>query len=63
MVKVVQNTNNQSLAQIKIKPNPVKIIKLPATAEGNIKVCHNLLCIVFLLPKASVEYLVENIQR
>ncbi|XP_047041658.1 transcription factor Dp-1 isoform X1 [Helicoverpa zea] len=37
MVKVVQNTNNQSVAQIKIKPNPVKIIKLPATAEGNLK--------------------------
>ncbi|KAH9628788.1 hypothetical protein HF086_004948 [Spodoptera exigua] len=34
MVKVVQNTNNQSLAQLKIKPNPVKIIKLPASAEG-----------------------------
>ncbi|CAH0603177.1 unnamed protein product [Chrysodeixis includens] len=37
MVKVVQNTNNQSVAQIKIKPNPVKVIKLPTTAEGNIK--------------------------
>lgn len=35
MVKVVQNnTNNQSLGQIKIKPNPVKIIKLPTPAEG-----------------------------
>ena len=40
MVKVVQNNiNNQSLGQIKIKPNPVKIIKLPTVAEGNIKVC------------------------
>ncbi|XP_075992242.1 transcription factor Dp isoform X2 [Anticarsia gemmatalis] len=37
MVKVVQNTSNQSVAQIKIKPNPVKVIKLPATTEGNIK--------------------------
>ncbi|CAB3231092.1 unnamed protein product [Arctia plantaginis] len=37
MVKVVQNTSNQSIAQIKIKPNPVKVIKLPATTEGNIK--------------------------
>lgn len=40
MVKVVQNnTNNQSLGQIKIKPNPVKIIKLPTAAEGINKVC------------------------
>lgn len=38
MVKVVQNNlNNQPLGQIKIKPNPVKIIKLPTVAEGNIK--------------------------
>lgn len=39
MVKVVQNSSNQSLAQLKIKPNPVKIIKLPASAEGINKVC------------------------
>lgn len=39
MVKVVQNSNSQSIAQIKIKPNPVKVIKLPVTTEGNIKVC------------------------
>lgn len=37
MVKVVQNTNNQSVPQIKIKPNPVKVIKLPAATEGNVK--------------------------
>lgn len=36
MVKVVQNTNN-SVGQIKIKPNPLKVIKLPATTDGNIK--------------------------
>ncbi|XP_073941681.1 transcription factor Dp isoform X2 [Choristoneura fumiferana] len=34
MVKVVQNPN-QSVGQIKLKPNPVKIIKLPNTTEGN----------------------------
>lgn len=44
MVKVVQNTNNQSVAQIKIKPNPVKVIKLPTTTEGNIKVCCIIIC-------------------
>ncbi|CAG5021875.1 unnamed protein product [Parnassius apollo] len=36
MVKVVQNTNNQSTAQIKVKPNPVNVYKLPANAEGQI---------------------------
>lgn len=39
MVKVIQNTNNHSVAQIKIKPNPVKVIKIPAATEGNLKVC------------------------
>lgn len=37
MVKVVQNPN-QSVGQIKLKPNPVKIIKLPNTTEGNTQV-------------------------
>ncbi|XP_046961380.1 transcription factor Dp-1 isoform X2 [Vanessa cardui] len=35
MVKVVQNTNNQPIAQIKIKQNPVKVFKVSATNEGN----------------------------
>ncbi|XP_072936516.1 transcription factor Dp-1 isoform X2 [Epargyreus clarus] len=35
MVKVVQNTNNQSLAQIKIKPKPLKVYKVPTSVEGN----------------------------
>ncbi|XP_063358560.1 transcription factor Dp-1 isoform X1 [Cydia amplana] len=34
MVKVVQNTN-QTIGQIKLKQNPVKIIKLPAASEVN----------------------------
>lgn len=34
MVKVVQNPNNQSVAQIKVKPNPLKIIKIPVPASG-----------------------------
>lgn len=38
MVKVVQNTNNQSIAQIKVKPKPVKIFKIPTNAQGNPKV-------------------------
>ncbi|XP_047545085.1 transcription factor Dp-1 isoform X3 [Vanessa atalanta] len=35
MVKVVQNTNTQPIAQIKIKQNPVKVFKVSATNEGN----------------------------
>lgn len=35
MVKVVQNTNTQPLAQIKIKQNPVKVIKVSTASEGN----------------------------
>ncbi|KOB79539.1 putative transcription factor Dp-2, partial [Operophtera brumata] len=34
VVKVVQNTNTQVIPQIKIKPNPVKVIRLPASQEG-----------------------------
>ncbi|XP_014358351.2 transcription factor Dp-1 isoform X1 [Papilio machaon] len=37
MVKVVQNSNNQTTAiPIKVKANPVKIYKLPTVAEGKI---------------------------
>lgn len=35
MVKVVQNTNTQHIAQIKIKQNPVKVFKVSAASEGN----------------------------
>ncbi|XP_053625289.1 transcription factor Dp-1 isoform X2 [Plodia interpunctella] len=35
MVKVVQNTGNQPIAQIKLKGNPVKLIKVPTTSKGN----------------------------
>lgn len=36
MVKVVQSAN-QSVAQIKIKSNPVKVIKVPTTQETNVQ--------------------------
>ncbi|XP_068621112.1 transcription factor Dp-1 isoform X2 [Battus philenor] len=36
MVKVVQNTNNHSIAQIKVKPNPVKICKAPTSVDKNL---------------------------
>ncbi|KAJ2953597.1 hypothetical protein O0L34_g1202 [Tuta absoluta] len=35
MVKVVKSASDQPLAYIKIKPNPVKIIKIPSTGEGS----------------------------
>ncbi|KAI5641508.1 transcription factor DP domain-containing protein [Phthorimaea operculella] len=35
MVKVVKSASNQPLAHIKIKPNPVKIIKIPSAGEGS----------------------------
>ncbi|XP_026325456.1 transcription factor Dp-1 isoform X2 [Hyposmocoma kahamanoa] len=35
MVKVVKNTGNQPISHIKIKPNPVKVIKLPSSGEGS----------------------------
>lgn len=34
MVKVVQNTNTQPFAQIKIKQNPLKVLKVSASNEG-----------------------------
>lgn len=34
MVKVVKNINNTPIAHIKIKPNPVKFIKLSTSGEG-----------------------------
>lgn len=37
MVKVVQNT--QPLAQIKIKQNPLKVLKVSASNEGRNQVC------------------------
>lgn len=38
MVKVVKNTGNQPIGHIKIKPNPVKVIKLPSSGEGSTQV-------------------------
>ncbi|CAH2066667.1 unnamed protein product, partial [Iphiclides podalirius] len=35
MVKVLQNSTTQSIAQIKLKSKQVKVIKLPTSAEGN----------------------------
>ncbi|XP_061376830.1 transcription factor Dp-1 isoform X3 [Danaus plexippus] len=35
MVKVVQNTNTQPIAQLKLKQNPVKVFKLSSSVEGN----------------------------
>lgn len=35
MVKVVKNTGNQPIGHIKIKPNPLKIIKIPTSGEGS----------------------------
>ncbi|XP_060800604.1 transcription factor Dp-1 isoform X2 [Amyelois transitella] len=37
MVKVVQNKSNQPIAQIKLKGNPVKLIKLPSASQGKAK--------------------------
>ncbi|XP_026757440.2 transcription factor Dp-1 isoform X2 [Galleria mellonella] len=34
MVKVVQSTGNEALAQIKVKPNTVKLIKISTSTEG-----------------------------
>lgn len=39
MVKVVQNTNTQPIAQLKLKQNPVKVFKLSSSVEGNTQVC------------------------
>lgn len=38
MVKVVKNTGTQPIGHIKIKPNPVKIIKIPTSGEGSTQV-------------------------
>lgn len=42
-MKVVQNKDNQAIPDIKIKPNPVKIIRLPGSQEGKVS---NMLCIM-----------------
>lgn len=39
MVKVVQNTNTQPLAQIKIKQKPLKVFKVSSSNEGRNQVC------------------------
>lgn len=47
MVKVVQNNSSQSLAHIKFKSNPVKVVKISTNQEGNIQVTR--LCVAGIL--------------
>lgn len=47
MIKVVKNTGNQALSQVKIK-QPVKVVNLPGTGEGSAgQVC----CYILNCPK------------